>query len=179
MDISKVIEIAVAMIGVVTFPMVAAANTYTLTAEDQQIVFETAPELGYVVRDNFRSPYLQVIINGRQSHVGIPPELVIRAKPGVAMEEIDALCRSMNLAIIKPMEFTTQEYLLEVLGSDVDAVFTAVDTLSAQSVVEWAWPNILYKPILSGQAPTGSLILDKRVFSGVQIRVANSPGRVS
>jgi len=176
MILQETLGITVAVMGIVSFPIVAVANTYTLTAEGEQLVFEAAPELGYVIGGNFSSPYFEVKIKGRQRHVGILPELVIRVKPNVEMEEIHALCRSMNLAIIKPMEFTTQEYLLEVLGLDVDAVFAAVNKLNTQALVEWAWPNILYKPILSGQAPSGGPVPDRQMLAGVQVQGANNPG---
>jgi subtilisin family serine protease len=49
------------------------------------------------------------------------------------------------------MEFTEQEYLLEVLGPDAEAVFTALEKLNAVSFVEWAAPNIAFQPRLAGQ----------------------------
>jgi subtilisin family serine protease len=58
----------------------------------------------------------------------------------------------MALAIIKPMEFTTQEYLLQVLGPDAEAVFTALSNLNKVEWIEWAAPNTASQPKLSGQA---------------------------
>ncbi len=49
------------------------------------------------------------------------------------------------------MEFTTQEYLLDVLGPDADAVFAAVEQLNEISFVQWACPNTASRPHLAGQ----------------------------
>jgi subtilisin family serine protease len=74
------------------------------------------------------------------------------------------------------MEFTEQEYLLEVLGPDAEAVFTALEKLNAVSFVEWAAPNTASQPKLCGQDVPGSS------DSGGQLRIAsagqdaNSPG---
>jgi subtilisin family serine protease len=57
----------------------------------------------------------------------------------------------MALAIIKPMEFTTQEYLLQVLGPDAEAVFTALENLNKVEWIEWAAPNTASQPKLCGQ----------------------------
>ena len=74
------------------------------------------------------------------------------------------------------MEFTEQEYLLEVLGPDAEAVFAAVGQLSQAACVEWACPNTAFQPEPCGQASTGDL-----TFAGPwQITAAgqdaNTPG---
>jgi len=73
------------------------------------------------------------------------------------------------------MEFTEQEYLIEVLGVDADAVFAALEQLNENSFVEWAAPNTAFQPKLCGQAVSGGLA------PGEQLRVAaaedtSSPG---
>jgi hypothetical protein len=61
------------------------------------------------------------------------------------------------------MEFTEQEYLLDVVGPDADAVFAAVERLSRAPEVEWACPNTAFRSRLPtpampvGHAPAGEL----------------------
>jgi subtilisin family serine protease len=62
------------------------------------------------------------------------------------MEEVQALAETADCTIRKRMEFTEREYLLEVLGTDAEAVFAAVEKLSQASEVEWACPNTAYRP---------------------------------
>ncbi len=83
--------------------------------------------------------------------VAIIPEIVIRVRPEVDARQVHFLCQSLALAVIKPMEFTTQEYLLEVLGPDAEAVFAAVEQLNDVDVIEWACPNTAMRPKLAGQ----------------------------
>jgi hypothetical protein len=49
------------------------------------------------------------------------------------------------------MEFTTQEYLLEVLGPDAEAVFAPVEELGQAPEVEWACPNSASRLRLAGE----------------------------
>ena len=74
------------------------------------------------------------------------PEVVIHVKPSVGERRVHLLCQSMGLSIIKPMEFTTQEYLLEVLGPDAESVFAAVEQLNEVDVIEWACSNTAMRP---------------------------------
>jgi len=84
--------------------------------------------------------------------VAILPEIVVRVKPGTEIGQLKALCEKAACTIKKRMEFTEQEYLLEVLGPDAEAVFAAVDALNAVSFVEWAWPNTAFQPRLRSPA---------------------------
>jgi len=88
-------------------------------------------------------------INGET--VAVIPEIVIRVHPGVDAGQVHLLCESMALAVIKPMEFTTQEYLLQVLGPDAESVFTAVEQLNDIDSIEWACPNTASRLRLAGQ----------------------------
>ncbi|MDI6451784.1 S8 family serine peptidase [Anaerobaca lacustris] len=83
--------------------------------------------------------------------VAVIPEIVIRVRPEVDTRQVHFLCKSLALAVIKPMEFTTREYLLEVLGPDAEAVFAAVEQLKEVDVIEWACPNTAMRPKLAGQ----------------------------
>jgi subtilisin family serine protease len=83
--------------------------------------------------------------------VAVIPEIVIRVRPGIDVRQVHFLCQSLGLAVIKPMEFTTQEYLLQVLGSNAEAVFSAVERLNAVDVTEWAAPNTASELKLSDQ----------------------------
>jgi len=89
--------------------------------------------------------------------VAVIPEIVIRVKPEVDVRQVHFLCQSLALAVIKPMEFTTQEYLLEVLGPDAEAVFAAVDQLNEVDVIEWACPNTAMRPKLAGQTASNQI----------------------
>ena len=71
--------------------------------------------------------YLAPLFSVNGETVAVIPEIVIRVRPGVEERQVHFLCQSLGLAVIKPMEFTTQEYLLQVLGPDAEAVFTAVE----------------------------------------------------
>jgi len=84
--------------------------------------------------------YVAPLFSSNGETVAVIPEIVIRVHPGVDARQVHLLCESMALAIIKPMEFTTQEYLLQVLGPDAESVFTAVEQLNEVDSIEWACP---------------------------------------
>ena len=108
--------------------------------------------------------------------VAIIPEIVVRMEPGTEMEKLQALCEKVDCRLKERMEFTQQEYLLEVLGPDADAVFGALEAFNHCPEVEWAAPNAAFQPQLSDQA-----VADRR-GSGGQLRItaagedANTPG---
>jgi hypothetical protein len=60
--------------------------------------------------------YVAPLFSSNGETVAVIPEIVIRVHPGVDARQVHFLCQSLALAIIKPMEFTTQEYLLQSLG---------------------------------------------------------------
>ena len=85
--------------------------------------------------------YVAPLFSCEGETVAIIPEIVTRLKEGVIREDLAPVCQSMHLRIKKRMEFTTQEYLLEVLGPGAEAVFTALDNLNNVEWIEWAAPN--------------------------------------
>jgi len=89
-------------------------------------------------------------INGET--VAIIPEIVVRVRPDIEIEQVEAICETAGCIINKRMEFTEQEYLLDVLGSDAKAVFFAVEQLCTDPCVEWACPNTAFQPKLYGQS---------------------------
>lgn len=95
--------------------------------------------------------YVAPLFSCQGQTVAIIPEIVVRVTAETDTEELEALCQTTNLSIKKPMEFTEQEYLLEILGNNADAVFEALDKLNQVSFVEWAVPNIAFEPRLCGQ----------------------------
>jgi len=119
--------------------------------------------------------YVAPLFSSNGQTVAVIPEIVIRVHPKVDERQVHFLCQSMGLAVIKPMEFTTQEYLLQVLGPDAEAVFKALKQLNEVDWLEWAAPNTASQPKLSDQAESGRA-------SGEQLRLAsagqdaNSPG---
>jgi subtilisin family serine protease len=100
---------------------------------------------------NGAAEYVAPLFSSNGETVAVIPEIVLRVHPGVDARQVHFLCKSMALAIIKPMEFTTQEYLLQVLGPDADAVFTALENLNNVEWIEWAAPNTASQPKLCGQ----------------------------
>jgi hypothetical protein len=84
--------------------------------------------------------------------VAIIPEIVVKLKENVAIEQLMQVCDLIGCAINKPMEFTTQEYLLDVLGADADAVFFAVEEFNKIDCVEWVAPNVACQGRPAGEA---------------------------
>jgi len=82
--------------------------------------------------------------------VAIIPEVVVRVTPDIRVEQLRSLCRKVHCTIIKPMEFTTQEYLLGVTGLNAEAVFRAVVEFNEIDWIEWAAPNTAFQPKLCG-----------------------------
>jgi subtilisin family serine protease len=100
---------------------------------------------------NGAAEYAAPLFSSNGETVAVIPEIVLRVHPKVDARQVHLLCQSIALAIIKPMEFTTQEYLLQVLGQDADAVFTALSNLNNVEWIEWAAPNTASQPKLCGQ----------------------------
>ena len=84
--------------------------------------------------------------------VAVIPEIVIRLKAETQAEQLRQICRSLGCAIKKPMEFTTEEYLVEVNGPNEDAVFSAVKALNKIDWIEWADLNVAFQPKPCGQS---------------------------
>ena len=99
--------------------------------------------------------YAAPLFSSNGETVAIIPEIVVRVKTGVEVEAVQTLCEAAGCTVRKLMEFTTQEYLIEVLGPDAEAVFAAVEALSRSPEVEWACPNTAFRPRLAGQTALG------------------------
>jgi len=97
--------------------------------------------------------YAAPLFSSNGETVAIIPEIVIRVKPSTAIGQVQQLCKTAGCTIKKRMEFTTQEYLLQVIGPDAEAVFTALENLNKVEWIEWAAPNTAFQPRLSGQVP--------------------------
>jgi subtilisin family serine protease len=74
------------------------------------------------------------------------------------------------------MEFTEQEYLLEVSGPDAEAVFEATGQLNQIDWIEWAAPNTAFQPKLCNQAVSGGLANNERLLADAPVQDANNPG---
>lgn len=109
------------------------------------------------LRAGGHAAYAAPLFSSNGETVAIIPEIVVRMKPGIEMEEVERLSKAAGCTIIKRMEFTQQEYLLEVLGPDADSVFAAVEQLGQAPEVEWACPNTAMRPKL----PTPVLPADR------------------
>jgi len=95
--------------------------------------------------------YVAPLFSSNGETVAIIPEIVGRMTAGADDEQLQTLCDTMGLAIKKKLEFTDCEYLIEVLAGDENDVFWAVEQLNQVAFVEWAVPNIAFRPRLFGQ----------------------------
>jgi subtilisin family serine protease len=103
--------------------------------------------------------YAAPLFSSNRETVAIIPEIVVRVKPGTEIEQVRTICEAAGCTIRKRMEFTEQEYLIEVLGIDADAVISAAERLNEISFVEWACPNTAARLRLAGQtASTGDRV---------------------
>jgi subtilisin family serine protease len=73
--------------------------------------------------------------------LAIIPEIVVRVARGTHVRQLQDLCRQIGCEVAERMEFTTQEYLLRVMGPDAEAVFMAVEQFDKVPWIEWASPN--------------------------------------
>ena len=89
--------------------------------------------------------YIAPLFSSNGETVAIIPEIVVRVKPNMEIEQVQAICETAGCSIIKRMEFTEQEYLLEISGTNAEAVFVAVEELSQTLEVEWAAPNTAFQ----------------------------------
>jgi subtilisin family serine protease len=105
-----------------------------------------------MLKAHSRIQYAAPLFSSNGEMIAVIPEIVIRVKPDTQIEQIQTVCQTVGCKIKKRMEFTTQEYLLEVLGPDADAVFSAVEQLNEVSFVEWACPNTASRLRLAGEA---------------------------
>ena len=85
--------------------------------------------------------YAAPLFSYNDETVAIIPEIVVRVALGTQSVEVSELCRVLNLRIKRKMMFTEQEYLIDVLGEDADAVLAALIELNQIEFVEWAIPN--------------------------------------
>ena len=129
-----------------------------------------------MLRANRQIEYAAPLFSLNGETVVVIPEIVIRVQPGVDERQVHFLRESMALAIIKPMEFTTQEYLLQVLGPDAESVFAALANLNNVEWIEWAAPNTAFQPKLRGQDEMSDYISGEQLPLTAAGQDANSPG---
>ncbi len=120
--------------------------------------------------------YAAPLFSSNGETVAILPEIVVRVKAGTEIEQLKSLCEKAGCTIKKRMEFTEQEYLLEVLGPDAEAVFAAVGQLSQAACVEWACPNTAFQPQLGDQVVPDGAVADQRLRVASAGQDANTPG---
>lgn len=94
--------------------------------------------------------YAAPLFSCNGARIAIIPEIVVRVTPEIRVDQLQSLSRKVGCAILHPMEYTTQEYLLGVQGPNAEAVFTAVNELNKIDWIEWAAPNIAFNPKLCG-----------------------------
>ena len=120
--------------------------------------------------------YTAPLFSSNSEMVAVIPEIVVRVKPGTKIEQVQAICEMANCMVIKQMEFTEQEYLIEVLGPDAEAVFAAVEELSQKPEVEWTCPNTASQPTQSGQIIPSGFATNERLKADVQTQDVNNTG---
>jgi hypothetical protein len=128
------------------------------------------------LRTNSEVQYTAPRFSSNGETVAVIPEIVLRVKPGSQIEQVQAICEMDGCKIIKRMEFTEQEYLLEVLGPDAEAVFVAVEKLGQTPEVEWACPNTAFQPKLAGQPVPDDLDCGEQLQLTSAGQDANTPG---
>jgi subtilisin family serine protease len=119
--------------------------------------------------------YAAPLFSSNGETVAIIPEIVVRVKPEITMEKVQARAETAGCTIRERMEFTEREYLLEVLGPDAEAVFAAAEELGRAAEVEWACPNTAMRPKL----PTPVLPADRGALPAASaaagtLRIASS-----
>ncbi|MBA7602614.1 hypothetical protein ES703_09710 [subsurface metagenome] len=95
--------------------------------------------------------YAAPLFCARGETVAIIPEIVVRVTAETDAEQLQVLSQTMDLAIKNRLAFTDREYLIEVPGPDAGAVFASVQQLNQVSFIEWAVPNVAFRPRLCGQ----------------------------
>jgi parallel beta-helix repeat protein len=120
--------------------------------------------------------YAAPLFSSNGETVAVIPEIVIRVKPNTPVEQLEMICAKVGCTIIKPMEFTEQEYLLEVLGPDAEAVFVAVEELGQAPCVEWACPNTASQLKLCSQSMSDRATSGGRLEDDGSGQDANSVG---
>ena len=90
----------------------------------------------------------------------VPPEILVRVTDASQAESLRDLCETLGLIVSEQLDFTNCEYLLEVPATGPDAVFAAVEDIRQAACVEWAVPNIGFKP-----RPRGMVVPDDVYFS--------------
>jgi uncharacterized delta-60 repeat protein len=103
------------------------------------------------LRTQSQIKYVAPLFSSNEEVVAIIPEIVVRMNGKSDDEQLQALCQSINLRIKHKLQFTEREYLIEVLTTDANGVFDAVEQLNKASFVEWAVPNVAFRPQLLGQ----------------------------
>ena len=120
--------------------------------------------------------YAAPLFSSNGEMVAIIPEIVVRVKAGTDAAQVTTLCEKAGCRIKKRMEFTQQEYLLEVLGPDAEAVFVAVGQLSQAPEVEWACPNTAFRPKLAGEPVSSRRVPSDRLAIASAAQDPNTPG---
>jgi subtilisin family serine protease len=87
--------------------------------------------------------YVAPLFSCNGENEAIIPEIVVRVTAGTEQEELEQICQMLNLHIKRRMMFTEQEYLVDVLGENADAVFAALIELNQIDSIEWAAPNVI------------------------------------
>ncbi len=103
------------------------------------------------LRANSQIAYVAPLFTSNGETIAIIPEIVVRLAAENAEDQLEDLCQTTNFSIIKQLEFTNLEYLIDPSAKTADDVFQAVEQLNELDFIEWAVPNIAFRPQLQGQ----------------------------
>ena len=93
-----------------------------------------------------RNGYTAPLFSVNDQTVAVLPEIVVRLIFPNTLNTLKDFCETNQLTIKQKLEFTQNEYLLEVQGQNEESVFDAVNKLKQQSYIKWAAPNIAAQP---------------------------------
>lgn len=95
--------------------------------------------------------YVSPLFSSNGQAVAILPEVVVRLKEGAAREELAKWCQEHGVSIIRSVQFTDREYLIDPHASVAADVFSVVESISSAVFCKWAIPSVAFEPELFGE----------------------------
>jgi len=86
--------------------------------------------------------------------IAIIPEIIVRLDHETDIDRLEDLCWQVDCTIVRNLLYTQQEFLISTAARNAEDVLTIVEVLGSADFVEWAYPNIVFKPKLCGQPTT-------------------------
>lgn len=108
--------------------------------------------------------YAAPLFSINKETVAVLPEIVVKLKNKANFNQLQDLCETTNLTIKKRMDYTNNEYLINVLGNDANDVFNSVRQLSQAPFIKWASPNLGFQPKLCQRPVRSNNIPNDKLF---------------